>query len=127
MHKERSCIVINIYERLKDLREDKELNQSKVAEIIGTSQSYYAQYENGKRPIPFDRVVILARFYEVSIDYIAGLTNDKRGLTRSDLAEDETALIKAFRSFSERQKGRIEQVIKDIEQEQEKECKRKEA
>lgn len=118
---------MSIYERLKDLREDEELNQNEVAEIIGTSQSYYAQYENGKRQIPFDRIVILAKFYRVSIDYIAGLTNDKRGLTRSDLAEDETALIKAFRSFSERQKGDIEQVIKDIEQEQEKECKRKEA
>lgn len=118
---------MNIYERLKGLREDKDLNQKEIAEIMGTSQSYYAQYENGKRPIPFDRVVILAKFYGVSIDYIAGMTNDKRGLTRSELAEEETELIKKYRSLSERQKGRIDQVMKEIEQEQTQECKRKEA
>lgn len=68
------------FPRLKDLREDKDLNQAQVAEIIGTSQQYYGKYENGIRPIPFDRVITLAKFYNVSIDYIAGLTNDKGGL-----------------------------------------------
>lgn len=118
---------MNINERIKGLREDKDLNQSEVAEIIGTSQSYYAQYENGKRQIPIDRVVMLAKFYGVSIDYIAGLTKDKRGLTRSELADEETELIKKYRSLSERQKGRIDQVFKEIEQEQEQECRKKEA
>ena len=65
------------YQRLKDLREDKDLKQSDIAEIIKTSQSYYAQYENGKRTIPFDRIIELAKFYNVSTDYIARLTNDK--------------------------------------------------
>lgn len=69
---------MHFYQRLKDLREDKDLKQSDVAEIIKTSQSYYAQYENGKRAIPFDRVIELAKYYNVSTDYIAGLTNDKR-------------------------------------------------
>lgn len=118
---------MNIYQRLKDLREDKDLNQSEIAEVIATSQSYYAQYENGKRQIPFDRVIVLAKFYGVSIDYIAGLTNDKRGLTRSELADEETELIKKYRSLSERQKGRIDQVFKEIEKEQEQECRKKEA
>ncbi|MBS6786249.1 helix-turn-helix domain-containing protein [Ruminococcus bicirculans (ex Wegman et al. 2014)] len=68
------------FQRLKDLREDKDLNQAQVAEIIGTTQQYYGQYETGKRPIPFDRIIKLAKFYNVSIDYIAGLTNDKGGL-----------------------------------------------
>lgn len=68
------------FPRLKDLREDKDLNQAQVAEIIGTSQQYYGKYENGIRPIPFDRVIVLAKYYNVSIDYIAGLTNDKRGI-----------------------------------------------
>lgn len=71
---------MNYYPRLKDLREDKDLNQTQVAMIIGTDQSYYAKYESGKRPIPFDRVIKLAKFYQVSLDYIAGLTNDKRGI-----------------------------------------------
>lgn len=71
-------IFINYYQRLRDLREDKNLNQTQIAIVIGTSQSYYAQYENGKRQIPFDRIIELAKFYNVSIDYIAGLTNDRR-------------------------------------------------
>lgn len=69
----------NYYPRLKDLREDKDLSQEEVARILETEQSYYAKYENGVRPIPFERVIKLALFYDVSIDYIAGLTNDKRG------------------------------------------------
>lgn len=68
------------FPRLRDLREDKDLTQEQVATIIGTSQSYYAQYENGKRSIPFDRIVKLAKFYKVSIDYIAGITNNKGGI-----------------------------------------------
>lgn len=118
---------MNIYQRIKDLREDKDLKQSDIAEMIGTSQSYYAQYENGKRQIPFDRVVQLAKYYSVSIDYIAGLTNDKKGLTRSELADDEAELIKKYRSFSERHKGRIDQVIKEVEEEERQETMKKEA
>ena len=66
---------MNIYQRLRDIREDRDKSQKETAEIIGTSQSYYAQYENGKRAIPFDRVVILAKYYNVSLDYLAGLTD----------------------------------------------------
>ena len=65
-------------QRLRDLREDKDLTQKEVADYLNTSQSYYAQYENDKRQIPFDRVIELAKFYNVSIDYIAGLTNSKK-------------------------------------------------
>ncbi|MBQ7897299.1 MAG: helix-turn-helix transcriptional regulator [Clostridia bacterium] len=71
---------MNRYQRLKDLREDAEKSQKEIADIIGTSQSYYAQYEKGKRAIPFDRVIILAKYYNVSLDYIAGLTNNKNVL-----------------------------------------------
>ena len=68
------------YSRLKDLREDRDLKQEDIAKILGTEQSYYAKYENGKRPITFERAIILADFYGVSLDYIAGRTNDKRGI-----------------------------------------------
>lgn len=71
---------IPYFERLKGLREDKDMTQGELAEIIGTSQSYYSQYEKGKREIPFDRIIILAEYYNVTIDYIAGLTNSKRPL-----------------------------------------------
>lgn len=67
---------MNYGERLRILREKRELTQSEVAEYLKTTQSYYAQYENNRRPIPFERVVELARLYNVSIDYIAGFTDD---------------------------------------------------
>ena len=63
---------MNLYQRLKDLREDADKSQEEIANFLGTSQSYYAQYENGKRSIPFERVVALAKYYNVSLDYIAG-------------------------------------------------------
>ena len=61
-----------IYRRIKDLREDDDKRQKEIAQVIGTSQSYYAQYESGKRAIPFDRMVALAKYYNVSLDYLAG-------------------------------------------------------
>lgn len=67
---------MNFGERLRILREKHELTQTEVAEHLKTTQSYYAQYENNRRPIPFERVVELARLYNVSIDYIAGFTDD---------------------------------------------------
>lgn len=65
------------YQRLKDLREDKDLTQEQVAKVIGTYQTHYSKYERGEREIPFHLVIKLAKFYKVSIDYIAGLTNDQ--------------------------------------------------
>lgn len=62
---------------IKVLREQGGYSQTQISEILNTSQSYYAQYENGKRQIPFDRVIKLAEFYNVSLDYIAGLTSKK--------------------------------------------------
>ena len=69
---------MSTYQRLRDLREDSDKSQEEIAKVIGTSQSYYAQYENGKRAIPFDRVVVLAKYYNVSLDYIAGFIDTPR-------------------------------------------------
>ncbi len=67
-------------QRLRDLREDRDLSQAEVAKCINTTQSYYAQYENGHRAMPFDRIILIAQFYNVSIDYIAGLIDTPRTL-----------------------------------------------
>lgn len=61
--------------RLRDLREDHDLTQEEVAKIIGTTQQHYGKYESGKIVIPFDRVIKLADYYGVSLDYIAYRTN----------------------------------------------------
>lgn len=67
------------YQRITDLREDADLKQDTVAKLLGTSQTQYSRWERGEREIPFHHVITLALYYKVSIDYIAGLTNDKRG------------------------------------------------
>lgn len=65
------------FQRLKDLREDKDLFQKDIAKILGTTQQYYSEYESGKRTIPSEHVIKLAKFYKTSTDYIFGLTNIK--------------------------------------------------
>ena len=71
---------MSVYSRLKDLREDAEKSQEEIAKAIGTSQSYYAQYESGKRAIPFERMITLAKYYNISLDYLAGLIDTPRKL-----------------------------------------------
>ena len=66
-----------IYQRLKDIREDKDLNQQDIAKLLNTTQQQYSKWEKGDREIPFHHVITLAKFYKCSIDYIAGLTNKK--------------------------------------------------
>ncbi len=66
-------------QRLKDLREDNDLKQSDIASILQTTQQTYSLWERGDREIPLHHVITLAKFYKVSIDYICGLTNKKRG------------------------------------------------
>ncbi len=61
------------YPRLRDLREDRDLTQEQLVKILKMHKTTYTNYEQGKREIPFSLVIRLARFYNVSIDYIAGL------------------------------------------------------
>ena len=63
--------------RLKDLREDADINQSDIARVLHVKQNTYSQYENEQRQIPISMLVTLARFYGVSVDYIIGLTDIK--------------------------------------------------
>lgn len=65
-------------QRLKDLREDKDLQQSDIAKLLNTTQPQYSRYETGERELPIRHLVTLADFYGVSADYILGRTNDKK-------------------------------------------------
>lgn len=69
--------------RLKDLREDRDLNQEDIAKILNISQTNYSKYELGKINIPVSSLIILANFYNTSIDYLLGLTNETKPYTRS--------------------------------------------
>ena len=64
--------------RLRDLREDRDLTQSDVARVLNTTYQYYSNYEAGKRELPFSRAIKLAKFYGVSLDYLAGLTDNPK-------------------------------------------------
>lgn len=66
------------FKRLKDLREDRDLLQKDVAKFLDISQQYYSQYELGKYTMPVEHLIKLSDFYNVSLDYLVGKSNDKR-------------------------------------------------
>ncbi len=67
-----------MYPRIRDLREDKDLTQKEIGEILGMSQTGYSKYETGENDIPSSVLIKLARFYDTSIDYLLGETNHKK-------------------------------------------------
>ena len=68
-----------MFQRIRDLREDRDLKQRQLAELLNCSQQVYSNYELGQRDIPTDILIKLANFYNVSIDYLLGQTkNPKR-------------------------------------------------
>ena len=95
------------YQRIRDLREDADLTQKQVAERLYMHLTQYRRYECGESELPMNIAISLARMYGVSLDYIAGLSNDKMGLTRSSLSDGETRLITEFRRMSESDRGRL--------------------
>lgn len=74
------------FKRLKDLREDNDLLQKDIANILGISQQYYSDYESGKRTITITHLITLSKYYCVSIDYLVGLSNSKDNLKKNKLA-----------------------------------------
>lgn len=110
------------FQRIKDLREDKDMKQIEIANLLNVGLSTYQRYERGELRIYLDTSIKLAEFYNISLDYIAGRTNDKRGFNKSDLPDVEVDLLKKFRSLSEQQRGiiigRIEAMTEENEEKQ---------
>ena len=69
---------VNYIKRIRDLREDSDYTQSYVAHIIGTSQTMYARYERGANELPLRHLIKLCKLYDVSADYLLGLTDSKK-------------------------------------------------
>ena len=65
-----------MYKRIRDLREDRDLNQTAVAKMLGMSQTGYSKYETGENDIPTWVLIKLAQIYNTSVDYLLGLTNE---------------------------------------------------
>ena len=68
---------MNYNERIRELREDNDYTQQNIADILHIGQRTYSDYERGKTRIPIDSLIILATFYNVSMDYISGISNQK--------------------------------------------------
>ena len=66
------------FRRIRDLREDHDLTQKQVAEMVGLNREVYRRYEEGIREMPARYIVQLAEYYDVSVDYIVGLTDMKK-------------------------------------------------
>ena len=64
--------------RLKELREDADIKQQTIANYLHIKQNTYSQYENGQRQLPTDVLIKLAKYYNVSTDYILELTNEQK-------------------------------------------------
>ena len=69
-----------IYRRIKDLREDADKKQIEIANLLDTTIQQYSRYERGERELPMHHFITLARFYNVSLDYLAGLIDEPRSL-----------------------------------------------
>lgn len=103
------------YPRIRDLREDEDKKQVEIAKYLGTTAQYYGLYEKGVNEISFERAIMLAKYYNVSLDYIAGLTHNKRGLSYGDLNQTQRELLELLESLtdSEREKlGRLTALLK---------------
>ena len=66
------------YSRIRDLREDRDMTQTDIARVLGMSQTGYSKYETGENDIPTTVLIRLARYYNTSIDYLLGETNDPK-------------------------------------------------
>ncbi|MBQ7828039.1 MAG: helix-turn-helix transcriptional regulator [Clostridia bacterium] len=68
------------YPRLKDLREDSDKKQEEIAAVLNITRQQYQLYESGKRELPMHHFIVLARYYNVSLDYLAGLVDTPKKL-----------------------------------------------
>lgn len=67
-----------MYRRIRELREDRDLLQKDMAKLLNCSQVAYSRYELGLRDIPTDVLITLAKFHNTSVDYILGITDEKK-------------------------------------------------
>lgn len=102
------------YPRIRDLREDSDKTQREVAEYLGTPYQYYAVYEKGTSEISFERAILLAKYYNVSLDYIAGLTNNKKGLSCGDIKPEQQRFLDAIEKLSPEQRKSVTELLESL-------------
>ena len=105
---------MNYYSRIRDLREDSDMTQEQLVELLDMHKTTYTNYEQGKHTVPLDFAVILAKYYNVSLDYIAGLTNDKRGFSYSDLTKEQKELLRLASELADPDRKNIVSFLKTL-------------
>ena len=73
---------MNYYQRLRDIREDLDKSQAEIAEVLGIQQTQYSRYERGTQKMGIDKYVVLAKYYNVSLDYLCGLVDKPKRLEK---------------------------------------------
>ena len=71
-------MVMGVKLRIRDIREDRDISQGDIAQLLLCDQSLYSKYERGERPLPLELAVALAQFYGTSVDYLVGRTNCRK-------------------------------------------------
>lgn len=71
-------VVMALFDKIRALREDNDLTQEKISQILSCSQRAYSHYENGTRQIPIEALIKLADYYNVSLDYLVGRSKNKK-------------------------------------------------
>lgn len=74
--------IMQYYQRMKDLREDADKNQTDIAKLLNVTQTAYSKWEKGQRDITIENLIILAKYYNVDMNYITGVTNIARPFPR---------------------------------------------
>ena len=92
--------VMKIEERLKNIRTDRDKTQQEIADVLKIDRKTYCRYENGMHEIKVDVLIQLAKYYNLSLDYLAGITNEERPLASEkdgNFSEKEITVIKQYR------------------------------
>lgn len=99
------------YRRIRELREDNDKTQREIAEYLGTPYQYYSVYEKGGSEISFERAIALAKYYNVSLDYIAGLTDVKKNSSVNSVPQCEAELLERLDSLSEVERRQFSELL----------------
>lgn len=94
------------YERIRNLREDRDLTQKQVADILFMQLTQYRRYETGERELPLELAIALSEFYNVPVDYLAGVS-DKMTVPEEALTQDEKQLLENYRNLPEKEKTKL--------------------
>ena len=99
------------YKRIRELREDNDKTQREVAEYLGTPYQYYSVYEKGGSEISFERAIALAKYYNVSLDYIAELTDVKINSTVNRQPDNIQTLLDTIKKMTPKEKNQTRALL----------------